>query len=299
MISIIIPTYKNKDLLISNLKRNLEFFEGCEIIVVNDYPQETLQKTFSAFKNIHLIENKENLGFAGAVNVGVAKAKGNYVFLLNNDVLLNNDNFKKTILEFEKDPKLFAVSFAQREKDGRIAGANKIFWSRGLLMHKADNSTIKKINSWAEGGAAIFDKTKFMELGGFDKIYAPFYWEDIDLSYRAWKNGYRILFNPEVVVNHCHETTIGKYFTKASVKKIAFRNQFIFMFKNIDEPKLFGQFLILLVPNLIFLMIKGELSSVAGIIEALAKLGAIRKTRKAQKTSPILSDSQVLNLFHE
>ncbi|PJE58197.1 MAG: glycosyltransferase family 2 protein, partial [Candidatus Portnoybacteria bacterium CG10_big_fil_rev_8_21_14_0_10_36_7] len=48
-------------------------------------------------------------------------------------------------------------------------------------------------------------------LNGFDELYSPFYWEDIDLSYRAWKTGYTVLFDPQVLVEHHHETTIRTF----------------------------------------------------------------------------------------
>jgi len=297
MISIIIPTFKNKDLLIKNLRHNLRFFDGCEIIVVNDDPNQSLKNDLSEFKNIKLIENKRNLGFGGTVNFGVKEAMGNYVFLLNNDVLLKNNNFKQTIKLFEDNPKLFVVTFAQKEKNGEIVGRNKIFWSRGLLIHKKNNQIKSGINAWGEGGCSVFDKQKFFELGGFDELYSPFYWEDIDLSYRAWKAGYQVYFSSEVIVDHQHQSTIGKYFQENSIKKIAYRNQFIFMFKNITDRNLYLEFLIFLIPNIIFLLIKGEYVSIQALIEALAKLAMIKDIKNRQKKQNRLTDSQILNFF--
>jgi len=296
MISIIIPTFKNKDLLIKNLKHNQKFFGGCEIVVVNDDPNQSLKNDLSEFKNIKLIENKKNLGFGETVNSGVKEAKGNYVFLLNNDVLLQNNNFKQTV-ELFKNPKLFVVTFAQKEKNGEIVGRNKIFWNRGLLMHKKNGIMKDGINAWGEGGCSIFDKQKFLDLGGFDKLYSPFYWEDIDLSYRAWKTGYQVYFSSEVVVDHQHQSTIGKYFQKKSIEKIAYRNQFIFMFKNITDKNLYLEFLIFLVPNILFLLIKGKYVSIQALIEAITKLAMINDTKNRQKKQNRLTDSQVLNFF--
>lgn len=297
MISIIIPTFKNKDLLIKNLKHNIKFFDGCEIIVVNDDPNQSLKDELSEFKNIRLIENKTNLGFGETANLGVSQAKGSYVFLLNNDVLLQNNNFKQTIKLFEGNPKLFVVTFAQKEKNGEIVGRNKIFWSRGLLMHKKNESIKSGINAWGEGGCSIFDKQKFLQLGGFDELYSPFYWEDIDLSYRAWKAGYQVYFSSEVIVDHQHQSTIGKYFEEKAIKKIAYRNQFIFMFKNVTDKNLYFEFLVLLIPNILFLLIRHEYVSVQAFIEAFKKLAKIKDIRNKQKKQNHLTDFQVLNFF--
>lgn len=201
-ISVIIPVYKNKEQFLKNLKHNLQYLGDCEIIIVNDYPDESLKTDLRDFPSVKLFENTKNLGFGQTVNRGVNEAHGDLVLLLNTDVVLKNDTFKITIDNFKNHKNLFAISFAQEEKNGTIVGKNKFFWSRGMFFHTKAKDLEKGINGWAEGGSCIIDRTKFLELDGFDKIYKPFYWEDIDLSYRAWKQGYEILFDPTILVEH-------------------------------------------------------------------------------------------------
>ncbi|MCX7881131.1 MAG: glycosyltransferase [Patescibacteria group bacterium] len=241
MISVIIPVYKNKELFLKNLKKNFKFLKDYQIIIVNDDPNLSLKKDLESFgktKNLILIENKENYGFAKTINIGVKKASYDYLLLLNSDVELIDDNFKKSINYFKKDKNLFAVSFAQIEKNEQIVGKNEIYYSKGLIHHQKSNNLNFGENTWAEGGASIFDKSKFLQLKGFDEIYSPFYWEDIDLSFRAKKLGYKILFDPKIKVIHHHQSTIGKYFSKKDVEIIAFRNQLIFFWKNIKDKKM-------------------------------------------------------------
>lgn len=271
MISIVIPTFKNKEQLIQNLNHNMKFFNDCQVIIVNDNPQESLVEALRQFKNLILIENKNNLGFGGSITVGMKRTKYSYVMLLNDDVVLDNANFKKTLGYFKKDFSLFAVSFAQKEKDGKTIGKNFLYWKFGLVHHSKAKNLNFGYNAWAEGGACIVDKGKFLEIGGFDSIYTPFYWEDIDLSYRAWKSGFKIVFDPNILVQHHHESTIGKYFSKKFVKTIAYRNQFIFIWKNITDPFLWFQHVAFLPYNLVYYLIKGELEFVKGFIMALAK----------------------------
>jgi GT2 family glycosyltransferase len=197
-----------------------------------------------------LIENKKNLGFGQSVNLAVKEAKGKYLFLLNSDVVLKNNNYLSAIKYFKNDLKVFAVSFAQIEKDGSIVGKNRIFWHRGLYHHQKSKNLNFGENSWAEGGASIFDKKKFIKLGGFDPLFSPFYWEDVDLSFRAKKAGYQILFNPKIKILHHHESTISKYFNKKEIEKIAFRNQLIFTWKNIDNFKKLIEHILLLPLNI-------------------------------------------------
>lgn len=237
MISVIIPTYKNKAILLKNLRHNVSYLKDCEIIVVNDDPEESLKSNLKEFKNINLIENKKNLGFGTSVNRGIGRTKNKLVMLINSDVVLNNMSYQIAINHFKKNPTLFAVGFAQKEKDGTIVGKNQTYWQKGMFMHRRADDLFLGETAWAEGGACIIDREKFLKLDGFDPIYSPFYWEDIDLSFRAKKAGYQVIFDPKIQVEHHHESTIGKYFRKDDIQKIAFRNQLIFIWKNIAEPK--------------------------------------------------------------
>lgn len=277
MISVVIPSYKNKEKLLENLNHNLKFLKDCQIIIVNDDPEESLKNFLPRSKNILLIENKKNLGFGQSVNRGVKQADGNYIMLLNSDVQLINGNYQLAINNFHKDPSLFAVSLAQKEKDGSIVGKNKVYWHAGLYLHQKATDLNFGNNGWAEGGASLIDKNKFLKLNGFDPVYSPFYWEDIDLSSRARKAGYRIIFEPKILVIHHHESTIGRYFTKKQIKIIAYRNQLIFTWKNLTSPILIIKHLLYLPYLLITHLIIGDYLFLIALIKAVSKLSQIKK----------------------
>jgi GT2 family glycosyltransferase len=54
--------------------------------------------------------------------------------------------------------------------------------------------------AYGGGGSCAFDRRKFLELGGFDELLAPFYMEDTDVGYLAWKRGWKVLYQPRSVV---------------------------------------------------------------------------------------------------
>ena len=85
------------------------------------------------------------------------------------------------------------------------------------------------------GGSCAFDRRKFLELGGFDPLLAPFYLEDTDLGYQAWKRGWKVLYQPRSVVYHEHRGTIGKRFTEAQIQAVLKKNFILFAWKNIHE----------------------------------------------------------------
>lgn len=298
MISVVIPHYKGKEKLYKNLTTNLAFLKGCEVIVVNDYPEVRLTDEMkSLFPGVIVVENDKNLGFAGAVSEGINKAKGEYIFLLNNDVVLKDETYRNVIDHFKKDSHLFAVSFKQIEKDGGHVGRNKIYWSHGFFRHsKADPGT-HGINGWAEGGSMIFDKKKYNYIHGFDTLYSPFYWEDIDLSYRAWKAGYSIRFDTSVLVEHHHESTIATYFQKSRINTIAYRNQIITIWKNISDPLYFLEHIWHLVKTLTLQTLKGHHEFAKGLGMAITVLPEILRKRQALWDTWKKSDREIFEKF--
>ena len=298
MISVVIPHYKDKEKLYVNLKHNLPFFKDCEIIVVNDFPDTPLQKEMKdIFPEVVVIENKQNLGFAGAVSIGISTVKNPFVFLLNNDVLLHDETFQKALSHFEMDKNLFAVSFRQTEKDGSFIGKNKIYWKRGFFQHTKADTTKNGINGWAEGGSMLFDKKKYEKINGFDTLYSPFYWEDVDLSYRAWKAGYTILFDANVTLQHHHESTIATYFQESQIKTIAYRNQLITIWKDISDIRYIIGHIINLKINIIISLFKGRYDFVRGFWMAFLLLPQIIKKREQQKIMWKISDREIFEKF--
>ncbi|MEK7522411.1 MAG: glycosyltransferase, partial [Patescibacteria group bacterium] len=133
-ISIIIPVYKNYEMFYWYLEINKKYFDGCEVIIMNDYPLENITKQVKKiYPESIVVNNKKNLGFAGNVNRGVLKATRNYIFLINSDVVIKDNSFLKSLEYFIKDQKLFAVGFAQIEKDGKIVGANRAYFQNGFI----------------------------------------------------------------------------------------------------------------------------------------------------------------------
>lgn len=293
MITVVIPTYNGQGRLIKNLTHNLHYLRGCELIVVNDNPSINLEQALAHLK-VKLIQNKKNLGFSGAVNKGMLHVTTPYAMLLNDDVVLNNTSWEHSLSLIQKDPRIFAVSFAQREKDARIVGANKIYFQDGFIVHTGTTSTHLQENGWAEGGACIVRTDIFHSLMGFDTLLSPFYWEDVDLSYRAKKRGYRVVFNPVTIVEHHHESTIGSSFRRNFIETIAFRNQLIFTWKNLHSPHLLGRHIRSLFVFMAKALLKGQGTYVKGFIMAVACLRAISKKRALERAAQLKTDEELL-----
>lgn len=274
-ISVIIPNYNGQNLLKKNLPRVFKSFssykEGfVEIIVADDCSTdesisilEKLKiKMHASYPNIKLkiLKNSRNLGFSSNVNSGVRKSSGDILILLNTDVIPRNDFLMPLIKHFE-DKSIFAVACM----DESLEGSKSVFrgrgvgsWTRGFLIHSRGDID-KKDTLWVSGGSGAFRRTFWERLGGFDELYNPFYWEDIDLSYRALKSGYKIVFEPRSIVIHEHEKgAIKSKYSLLKIKAIAYRNQFIFVWKNATDLNLQFLHLFWLPYYLIKALIRGD-----------------------------------------
>jgi len=235
--SIVIPNWNGEKLLKENLPAVLSTGADEIIIVDNgstDGSVEMLKKLITSqtsnVSNFKLVENQTNLGFTRAVNQGVKAAKNEIVVLLNNDVVPEKDFLKPLTKDFQ-DEKVFAVSLNEPQWSWA-----KGKWEKGFVEHESGLKTKKPhVSFWANGGSGAFRKSIWLKLGGLDEIFQPFYWEDIDLSYRAWKRGYQVLWEPQAVVHHQHEATISSRFNKKYIDFISQRNQILFIWKNITS----------------------------------------------------------------
>lgn len=299
MISIIIPTYKNKQLLLSNLSHNVPFFGDCEIVVINDDPDESLKVDLQEYPQIHLIENHKNLGFSPSMNLGVKASSGEYLFFLNNDVLLRDASFLQAVEYLKTSPNTFAVTFAQVERDNTVVGKNRIYWENGFFHHASAVSRERGLSAWAECGSCIVDRKKFLEIGGFDEMYAPFYWEDVDLSYRAYKRGYDVQYNPLIVVNHEHESTTGKFFSPDQVKMIAQRNQMLFIWNNISDSGMVFSHIMALVRMNFSAIVRGNTVFLTAFIMALGYLPQIFSNKSKQKQGIKCTDQEIISQFQK
>jgi GT2 family glycosyltransferase len=311
-ISVIIPNYNGQDLLKKNLPKVFaavsSYKDGkVEVIVSDDKSTDNsvrildnLRKkmiTLHPKTDFKVVQNEKNKGFSSSINHGVKNAGGDILILLNTDVF-PKDNFLDSILEHFSNPDIFAVGCMDESVEGEetiLRGRGMGSWKRGFLVHC--RGEVNKTNTlWVGGGSGAFRKSIWEKLGGMDNLYNPFYWEDIDLSYRALKSGYKIIFEPKSVAVHEHETgSIKSAYSESIVKKIAYRNQFIFVWKNATDLNLQLLHLFWLPFHLAKALFRGDYNFFAGFFLALLKLPqVVISGLKAQKYFK-KSDREVIN----
>ena len=147
---------------------------------------------------------------------------------------------------------------------------------------------------WVSGGAGIYRKSIWDKLGGLYPLYNPFYWEDIDLSYRAIKSGYKIYFDTNNSVVHSQkEGSIRSFFTPGQVKTVAYRNQFIFVWLNISDPLFLFYHVLWLNYHIIRSVIFFDWAFLVGFVIASKYLPSVLMYRAKNKNLWKLSDRQL------
>ena len=252
--SVVIPNWNGKDLLAKYLPSVVAALAGNsanEIVVVdNGSTDGSTEFVRATFPRVKLVALTSNLGFGGGSNAGFNAAANGIVVLLNSDMRVDQ-GFLAPLLEGFADPRVFAVAcqifFSDAGKLREETGLTQGWWQDGGLRvrHRIDPAVDCLYPCfYGGGGSCAFRRSMFFELGGFDPLLAPFYLEDTDLGYLAWKRGWKVLYQPRSVVYHEHRGTIGKRFSEAYIQTVLKKNFLLFCWKNIHEwPRLASHFL--------------------------------------------------------
>ncbi|MEK7065600.1 MAG: glycosyltransferase, partial [Patescibacteria group bacterium] len=147
--------------------------------------------------------------------------------------------FLQKIVPHFDESDVFAVGCMDKSMEGNrvvLRGRGVAQWRHGFFVHRRGDVDATE-TAWVSGGSGAFRKSMWEQLGGMDPLFNPFYWEDIDLSYRAAQAGYRLVFEKGSAVRHYHEEgKIMRKYSKWRIRTVATRNQFQFIWKNVSNP---------------------------------------------------------------
>ena len=205
VLSVIIVNYKVPhylQLCLQSVLRATASIETELIVVDNASGDESLGMLHDNFPQVRVIANAENVGFSKANNQGVAAASGKYICILNPDTVLPEDCFKTLLAFAERQKKMGAVGIRLIDGTGNFLPESKrnlttprVSFKKLLGMSRSYYATHLKEDEIGEveilvGAFMFIKRSVYVKLGGFDEDYFM-YGEDIDLSYRLLKKGYR------------------------------------------------------------------------------------------------------------
>ncbi len=292
-VSIVIPNLNGEKLIEKNFPMVVEAWKNTknhikEVVIVDDGSWDnSISFIKSHYPQVKLIKHKVNRGFSASVNTGVRSAKGDLILLLNTDVLPDKD-FLESVLPHFEDKRVFAVSVHEKG----YGYAKGKFEDGYIGLEMGEEAKESHQSFYVSGGSGIFRRSVWVELGGMDeKLLSPFYWEDIDLCYRASKRGYVNLWEPNGKVVHNHESTISK-FPKEYVQRVRERNQLLCIWKNIGSANLTRKHIVGLLSRCIkhpgYLRI---------VFMALGRFGQAMKARRKELKETKVSDEAIFARF--
>jgi GT2 family glycosyltransferase len=304
--SILIPNYNGAVLLETYLPSVLEAASSnpgpFEVVIVDDESTDkSVDLIRDRFPRVVVHRNERNVGFGETVNRGMSRCKHPIVVLLNNDVRVEKDFFGPLLRHFTDDRIFAVVARGLIVQDGVVKNESvtKFEFKNGFLnliqpglLHPEETFDTVCTVAHACGGFSALDREKFLALGGFDGLYAPFYWEDVDLSYRAWKRGWSVLYEPGSVAHHQCHATIDKSHRRAYIDMLHVRNRLLFTWKNLSDHEMITEH-----AHAMNRYIKSASEPFKqAFYEALKKMEEILQRRAAASWEMGLSDREVISL---
>ena len=314
-LSVVIPSWNGRSLLqkfLPSVVQSVAAFQStcslpAEILIADDASSDdTLSWLREHFPSVRCESSATRRGFAPTVNRGVRAARYSSVYVLNNDVALEPTTLS-ALLPHLSDPLVFAVTgqvydFASGLLRG---GAQYGKFRRGFLgVHErlyvdpSDScSSAPLLTLWASGGSTLFDREKFLALGGFEELFAPFGWEDVEICLRAWKQGLTIHFEPRSSIWHQFSSTIGSRHSRHHVRAVYERNRLWAHWMHLDTPRQFAAHFFVLFLKLLADPFALRWETWSAFLQALRGLPAIRARRKellARRRASLVSILQLL-----
>jgi GT2 family glycosyltransferase len=312
-VSIVIPTWNGRHLLERFLPSVLVAADryretagaDVQVVVVDDGGRDDTAFWLAAAHpgRVELLMKRYNEGFAHACNTGFAHARHPVVLLLNNDVEVEPDAIAPLVGHFAA-PDVFAVAcLTTNLETGVASGVGKIgSFTRGFLRVHAGYVPAREgdyPSIFASGGASAFSREKLDALGGFDTLYAPFYWEDVELSYRAWKRGWRVLFEPRSRVRHQVSSTIGKTFGRHAVRAVEHRNRLLAHWVHVHDPEMWRSHRRRVALLALAAPLRLDFAYLDGLVQALGRRGEAARRRAVERAAAARTDREVIAVFDD
>ncbi len=238
-----------------------------------DKSEEYVRKNYPG---IEFVKAPENLVLC-SYNEYLKTISEPIAILLNNDIRVDKDFIDPLVAKFGENSQTFLVAPRVMSFDGKTIEAVDTRAGMKLGMFGAsarypgyEAHAMVPSTTFASGFGA-FSREKFLELGGYDPRYLPGIMEDADLCLQAQRVGYRLYYEPQSVVFHMGQASFKKAFSDLKRETLAYRNTFLFMWKNFHGFRFWAEHLFFLPFRMIWTLFKGRWGFLMGFLEALKR----------------------------
>lgn len=288
-VSIVIPNYNGASLLekyLPDTLRAIRFAQvDYELIIVDDCSTDgSVDFVRTRYPEAKLLVNASNRGFSHTCNRGIAVAEMKLVLLLNSDVSLSKDYFSKLWRYFD-DPDTFGVMSRIINSAGKTEDAARFLAFSGMKFKAtrffySDDPTKRTPTAYLSGANALVCRKKLVELSGFDEVFSPFYCEDVDLSFRAWRMGWKCFYEHGVVCHHEVSKTIRSANSKKKLMSVVYRNKFILQAIHLDGWRLALWYVQMILVEVLLRVLVGKFWVLGSLKEFYSRRDEVRASRK-------------------
>ncbi len=213
-----------------------------EIIVVDNGSTDDSLDYLREYRGIKLVENSKNLGFSGGHIAGYKAAKGEYILLLNNDAVMDNDYVKNAVSSMQTDKKIGALGGRAYlwDAENKLFDTTNEFYSyqninpvtaEGIFA-RSDEGVLQEVNNVS--GSCVMVRRSAVDKVGY--LHDPFfaYYEESDLFARMKRAGYKIVYHPKLAIWHANGKTANRK-APTFAYYMMMRNRFRFAVRNFDS----------------------------------------------------------------
>tara|TARA_B110000495_G_scaffold202934_1_gene224665 strand:+ start:1248 stop:2294 length:1047 start_codon:yes stop_codon:yes gene_type:complete len=307
LISIIILNYNAGNLLLECVKSIINSnYKKLEIIIVDNVSKDNSHKICKKkFTDIILIENKKNLGYCGGNNIGIEQANGEFIVILNPDVIVESNWLNELLIAFRKygdglyQPKILATT----DHSIIISAGNMIqLFGFGFARGKGENDKGQYEKDEEVGyasGTCLFSSADiFKEIGNFDS-YLFAYHDDLDLCWKGRLKGIRSFYIHKSIIYHPLE---GYSFKWDSFKYFLMeRNRLYCLKKNFSKKTIFKMLPSLILVDIavtLFYLKKGFIfEKIKANLNILKNYNTISRNHNLIQQNRIIEDNEIIKKF--
>jgi len=242
--SVLILNHNGRGLLESYLPSVIEAVERARlarvrvVVVDNQSTDGSSAWVKASFPQVDFLLAPANR-FLLSLNWAGAMVDSELLMFLNNDVEMDKGSLDPLVDSLLVSQNIFSVTPQMYSMDrGSLCGGCWVAgFSRGNLEASLKGEVQRTAPTlFSSGGAMLVRRSDFLYMGGFDDLYYPAYWEDIDLCYRAWKQGRSSICQPESVVYHVQSaSTASDASFRSKRTRMIDRNRWLFIWRNVSE----------------------------------------------------------------
>ena len=192
------------------------FSSTCAVVILdNQSTDDDVRWIEREFPSVQTLVSPKN-DFLFSYNWLAQKRTEDILVFLNNDLKVAHDFLAPLVGHFES-PDVFSVSARSYDWNGTevTSGPARLKFKNGFYGWNFDTQHQETCYTlFTSGGFMAVDRNKFVELGGFNRLFAPAYCEDVDLCFRAWRRGWRCIYEPRSIVWHRHQGSWSNHSTE-------------------------------------------------------------------------------------